>query len=133
MSGAGLAAQTMSRRESFAAGTRTALVTGASRCIGRSFALQLAREGYNVVMVAVDEEQLARDEQMSESVFMALRMNRGLGRARFQSLYGVDVAAVFNEAICEGIDKGWLVLDTEALYLTNVGRRMGNWVFELFL
>lgn len=81
----------------------------------------------------VDEEQLARDEQMSESVFMALRMNRGLGRARFQSLYGVDVAAVFNEAICEGIDKGWLVLDTEALYLTNVGRRMGNWVFELFL
>ncbi len=82
---------------------------------------------------SVDEEQLARDEQMSESVFMALRMNRGLGRARFQSLYGVDVAAVFNEAICEGIDKGWLVLDTEALYLTNVGRRMGNWVFELFL
>lgn len=50
----------MSRRESFAAGTRTALVTGASRGIGRSFALQLAREGYNVVMVAVDEEQLAR-------------------------------------------------------------------------
>ena len=82
---------------------------------------------------SVDEEQLARDEQMSESVFMALRMNRGLGRARFQSLYGVDVAAVFNEAICEGIDKGWLVLDKEALYLTNDGRRMGNWVFELFL
>lgn len=82
---------------------------------------------------SVDEEQLARDEQMSESVFMALRMNRGLGRARFQSLYGVDVAAVFNEAICEGIDKGWLVLDKETLYLTNDGRRMGNWVFELFL
>ena len=82
---------------------------------------------------SVNEEQLARDEQMSESVFMALRMNRGLGRARFQSLYGVDVAAVFNEAICEGIDKGWLVLDKEALYLTNDGRRMGNWVFELFL
>lgn len=82
---------------------------------------------------SVDEEQLARDEQMSESVFMALRMNRGLGRTRFQSLYGVDVAAVFNEAICEGIDKGWLVLDKEALYLTNDGRRMGNWVFELFL
>ena len=82
---------------------------------------------------SVDEEQLARDEQMSESVFMALRMNRGLGRARFQSLYGVDVAAVFNEAICEGIDKGWLVFANGALYLTNDGCRMGNWVFELFL
>lgn len=81
----------------------------------------------------VHEERLTRDEQMSESVFMALRMNRGLSRARFQSLYGVDVTAVFNEAICEGLEKDWLVLDEKALYLTDLGRRMGNWVFELFL
>lgn len=81
----------------------------------------------------VAEEQLTLDEQMSESVFMALRMNRGLSRARFQSLYGIDVTAVFNEAICEGIEKDWLVLDENALYLTDLGRRMGNWVFELFL
>ena len=50
----------MSRRDRFAAGTRTALVTGASKGIGRCYDLQLAREGYNVVMVAVDEAQLER-------------------------------------------------------------------------
>lgn len=50
----------MSRKDRFAAGTRTALVTGASKGIGRCYALQLAREGYNVVMVAVDEDELVR-------------------------------------------------------------------------
>lgn len=80
-----------------------------------------------------EEELLTRDEQMSESVFMALRMNHGLNRLRFASLYDVDVAEVFNDAIQEGEAKGWLVLNDEALALTDIGRRMGNWVFELFL
>ncbi len=48
------------KRDVFAAGTRTALVTGASKGIGRSYAMQLAQAGYNVVMVAVDGDQLAR-------------------------------------------------------------------------
>ena len=76
---------------------------------------------------------MTRDEQMSESVFMALRMNHGLNRLRFASLYDVDVAEVFNDAILEGEAKGWLMLNDEALALTDIGRRMGNWVFELFL
>lgn len=80
-----------------------------------------------------EEECLARDEQMSESVFMALRMNRGLSRARFTTLYGVDVNTVFEDAISEGAEKGWLVLNDDALFLTDFGRRMGNWVFELFI
>ncbi|MBO5217222.1 MAG: SDR family NAD(P)-dependent oxidoreductase [Alistipes sp.] len=40
-------------------GSKTALVTGASRGIGRCYALRLARLGYNVVMVSSAQEELA--------------------------------------------------------------------------
>ena len=46
------------RRGEVLAGTKTALVTGASKCIGRCYALQLAALGYNVLMVASGECEL---------------------------------------------------------------------------
>lgn len=43
-----------------AKGSKTALVTGASKGIGRCYALRLADLGYNVVMVASTESELAK-------------------------------------------------------------------------
>lgn len=80
-----------------------------------------------------ETEYLSRKEQMSESVFMALRMNYGLSRVHFRMLYGDDVTSVFEEAVKEGLERGWLALNDSRLMLTDEGRRMGNWVFELFI
>jgi short-subunit dehydrogenase len=46
------------RRGEVVKGSKTALVTGASKGIGRCYALRLADLGYNVVMVASTEEEL---------------------------------------------------------------------------
>lgn len=46
------------RRGEVLAGSKTALVTGASKGIGRCYALRLASMGYNVLMVASGEEEL---------------------------------------------------------------------------
>ena len=80
-----------------------------------------------------NEEKLSIKDQMSESVFMALRMNRGLSRKKFVQLYEQDVTDVFQAAIQEGMKKQWLSLTEDALYLTDSGRSVGNWVFELFI
>lgn len=85
------------------------------------------------VLPPSEAETLTRDEQMSESVFMALRMNEGLSRARFRSLYGVDVVEAFSDAVREGLSQGWLTVDEERLRLTDAGCLVGNWVFELFI
>lgn len=56
------------------AGSRTALVTGASKGIGRCYAGQLAALGYNVLMVASGEEELlvaaAQVQQANSSVWV---------------------------------------------------------------
>ncbi len=46
------------KRGQVIAGSKTALVTGASKGIGREYALQLAALGYNVLMVASGREEL---------------------------------------------------------------------------
>ncbi len=48
------------RRGEVLAGTKTALVTGASKGIGRCYALQLVALGYNVLMVASGEQELLK-------------------------------------------------------------------------
>jgi short-subunit dehydrogenase len=55
------------KRGEVVAGSRTALVTGASKGIGREFALQLAQKGYNILMIASGEKELkATSEEVAK-------------------------------------------------------------------
>ena len=56
------------KRGEVVAGSRTALVTGASKGIGREFALQLAQKGYNILMIASGEKELkATSEEVAKA------------------------------------------------------------------
>lgn len=78
-------------------------------------------------------EALSKEEQMSETVFMGLRMNTGLSLKTFEDLYHQPLEVVFADALSTGRNNGWLIIDDGYLKLSDQGRRMGNWVFELFI
>lgn len=80
-----------------------------------------------------EREQLSLQEQMEETVFMALRMNCGLSKALFQQRFACTVADVFSEAIAHCKENNWLLEDATHYWLTEEGRVLGNLVFVEFI
>ena len=81
----------------------------------------------------LEPEHLSVQEQMEETVFMALRMNSGLEKATFNNRFGCQVAEVFQEAIAKCKENDWLSETAEAYFLTEAGRVLGNLVFMEFV
>lgn len=80
-----------------------------------------------------EPEHLTEQEQMEETVFMALRMNQGLCKVTFQQRFGKPIEAVFADAIQRCKAQGWLEEAGGYLRLTEVGRVVGNVVFLEFI
>lgn len=80
-----------------------------------------------------EPEHLTEQEQMEETVFMALRMNQGLYKVTFQQRFGKPIEAVFADALQRCISQGWLEEACGYLRLTEVGRVLGNVVFLEFI
>ena len=80
-----------------------------------------------------EAECLTLQEQMEETVFMALRMNAGLSKSLFTARFGCSVEEQFAEAVKTCKANGWLA-ETEYCYmLTEEGRVLGNLVFVEFM
>lgn len=78
-------------------------------------------------------EILNLKEQMEETVFMALRMNKGLSRKSFFNRFQKTPEDVFPEALEKCLREGWIILQEEYYRLTEEGRVIGNLVFMEFL
>lgn len=82
---------------------------------------------------AQESEHLTVQEQMEETVFMALRMNQGLSKALFQARFGCSVESIFADAIQTCKANGWLTEAEDCYLLTEEGRVLGNLVFMEFI
>ena len=80
-----------------------------------------------------EEESLTHKERMSETVFMALRMNKGLKEADFKERFGLTLEQAFPEACRKCQQEGWLEKEVGYWRLTEAGRVLGNLVFLEFI
>jgi oxygen-independent coproporphyrinogen-3 oxidase len=79
------------------------------------------------------EHQVTRVEQMEEEMFLGLRKTDGVSIARFIEKFGKDPLLLFKNEMVELINKKWLEVNQERIYLTKAGRLLGNEVFQAFL
>ncbi|CRK84199.1 radical SAM family heme chaperone HemW [Neobacillus massiliamazoniensis] len=79
------------------------------------------------------EHQVTKVEQMEEEMFLGLRKTDGVSIARFIEKFGKDPLLLFKNEMVELINKKWLEVNQERIYLTKAGRLLGNEVFQAFL
>ena len=77
--------------------------------------------------------RLEKDDEMSEFMFLGLRMMKGVSKHKFQTLFGQEIADVY-PGVCEGLIHDGLLTEHDEFYaLTERGIDISNYVMSQFL
>ena len=78
-------------------------------------------------------QYLSRQEQMEETMFLGLRMAKGVGGEDFSRQYGAALEAVYGEEILENVREGLMEERDGRYVLTRRGVDVSNYVMAKFL
>ena len=84
-------------------------------------------------MKADEKEILSVQEQMEETMFLGLRMMKGVGRKEFSECYGKELDEVYGDTIRTLKEEGLLEEKNSRVYLTRRGIDISNYVMSEFL
>jgi len=87
----------------------------------------------NGISTIAQEEHLTEEQVLSESVFLGLRMMRGIAIKEWNARYQCDLEQYFFDAITQNIKRGLLQEADETLSLTEKGIPLANEVFVDFV
>ncbi|HYF82346.1 MAG TPA: radical SAM family heme chaperone HemW [Clostridia bacterium] len=79
------------------------------------------------------QEEPSLDEEMWETIFLALRLNEGLDIHAFERKYMTDFGSRYGEAMKKLAAQGLIAIEAGSLKLTDKGRDLSNSVFIEFL
>jgi oxygen-independent coproporphyrinogen-3 oxidase len=83
--------------------------------------------------VRLEIERLVPEEQMEEFMILGLRMMRGVSREEFQKQFGKPIETVYGSALKKLEKQGLLILEGDAIALTETGIDVSNQVFVEFI
>lgn len=78
-------------------------------------------------------EELTREAQMEEFMFLGLRMTKGISEIDFVSMFGVKIEGVYGPIIERLIGDGLLKREGVWISLTEWGMDVSNFVLSEFL
>lgn len=81
----------------------------------------------------VDRFDLTQREQRAESIFLGLRMMRGINLESYRARFGADLREVYRDDLARFREGGLVEFDGELLRLTRHGALMSNEVFAAFV
>ncbi|MCD8239525.1 MAG: radical SAM family heme chaperone HemW [Clostridiales bacterium] len=82
---------------------------------------------------AVGEEVLTQRDEISEFMFLGLRMSNGVLNSEFQGLFGLSLNQMFGDVIKKYENMGLLRFDGERLRLTDEGIDVSDTIFADFV
>lgn len=87
----------------------------------------------NGTLPILQENKVSKAEQMEEEMFLGLRKTEGVSISHFIKKFDIDPLRLFKVEISDLIAKKWIDVKNDNIYLTNIGRPLGNEVFQSFL
>ena len=85
----------------------------------------------------INIQELSKSDEMEETMFLGLRLIRGVSAADFENIFGVSMETVYGEVIQKHLENGLLVWEKEGedkfLRLTHKGLDVSNYVMADFL
>lgn len=86
-----------------------------------------------LLQIRTDMEELSKEDEMSEYMFLGLRKTKGIDITDFKEEFGTDIKDIFGEAIEDNISRGLLIHDGNCLYLSKRGIDISNTVMSDFI
>lgn len=87
----------------------------------------------NGKLPVIESHALTMEEHLEEEMFLGLRLSEGVDLAVISDKYGQNVEVLYQVAINQLIEKGYLMREDHRISLTRQGLLMANDVFEQFL
>ena len=80
-----------------------------------------------------EKEKLTIPDQMSEFMFLGLRMTEGVSEQKYSETFGVRMEEIYAEPLRKLIDENLICRKNGQVYLTDRGRDLANPVMAEFL
>ncbi|MEH7109573.1 radical SAM family heme chaperone HemW [Bacillus sp. JJ1764] len=87
----------------------------------------------NSQLPVFETHKVSTGEQMEEEMFLGLRKAKGVSIQRFMEKFDRDPRVLFKKELADLVEKQWIKMTEDEIYLTKKGRLLGNEVFQSFL